>query len=81
VRAWHQETQLAQDDPPEARCALTRLCQQGLDRHEAMHAAASVLTHTVWEAANQRGAAADATDRYVQGLKDITRGSWLRERE
>jgi hypothetical protein len=46
-----------------------------------MHAAASVLTHTVWEAANQRGAAADATDRYVQGLKDITRGSWLRERE
>lgn len=36
------ETQLATGDPPSARAALERLLSGGLDRHEAVHAIASV---------------------------------------
>ncbi len=38
------ENQLAEDDPKETRLVLDALMQQGLDRHEAIHRIASVVT-------------------------------------
>jgi len=44
--AWHVavENQIAADDPPATQRALTRLIAEGLDRHQAIHAIAWVLT-------------------------------------
>jgi hypothetical protein len=41
------ENQLAQDTP-ETKAALERLCAEGLNRHEAIHAVGSVLSEAIW---------------------------------
>jgi hypothetical protein len=43
------ETQLALNDPPTAREALTRLMGEGLDRHEAIHWTCITSLNWPWE--------------------------------
>ena len=71
------ETQLAEGVPP-VRSALGRLISGGLDRHEAIHAIASVLMGQVWALANKPSAAGDPNDRYLTALDALTVESWRR---
>ena len=66
------ENQLALHDPA-AQDALTRLLREGLDRHEAMHAIASVLAQHIFTA--MHGGEAPATD-YTEALATLTAASW-----
>ncbi len=54
--AIHQvvENQLALDDPPEARRALTRLLAGGLSRHEAVHAIGLLVANAAAAAMESR---------------------------
>lgn len=66
------ENQLAADDPA-VRGALDRLLAEGLDRHEAMHAIASVLAHHIFHA--MHGGDAPAED-YTEALAKLNAASW-----
>ena len=70
------ETQLALNDPPSARDALTRLMGEGLDRHEAIHAIGSVLAEYLFEALRGPGAKDTSNDAYAQALSRLTAASW-----
>ena len=70
------ETQLALNDPPGARYALTRLMGEGLDRHEALHAIGSVLAEYLFEALRGSGAKDTSNDAYAQALLRLTAASW-----
>ena len=70
------ETQLALNDPPSAREALTRLMGEGLDRHEAIHAIASILAEYLFEALRGSGAKDTSNDAYAQALSRVTAASW-----
>lgn len=73
------ETQLAANDPPDARRTLSRLGRQGLDRHDALHATGSVLAGQMWEAQQDSAPAPDITHAYVRELKKLNAESWLSE--
>ena len=64
------ETQIASDEPLEARQTLLRLTGEGLTRHDAIHAMATVLTAFVFE---QRWDEAE----YVANLAELSRESFL----
>ena len=70
------ETQIALNDPPSARDALTRLMSEGLDRHEAIHAIGSVLTDYLFEAFRGPGAKDTSNAAYAQDLSRLTAASW-----
>jgi hypothetical protein len=66
------ENQLAADDP--AVCgALARLVREGLDRHEAMHAIASVLAKHIFHAMH---GADDTPGDYTEALGKLTAAAW-----
>jgi hypothetical protein len=67
------ECQIAEGNPEESRTTLSRLQRQGLTRHEAVHAIASVLAVRLWEAA--RGTPYDEA-AYVRALNELTPESW-----
>ena len=71
------ETQLA-EGLPHVRSALERLLGGGLDRHESIHAIASVLMGQVWELANRPSTSGDPNARYVTALDALTVESWRR---
>jgi hypothetical protein len=48
------ERQLADNNPPETAQALFRLTRGGMDRHEAIHLIASLLSELVWETLHKR---------------------------
>lgn len=70
------ENQLAMDDPPEARRAFERVREEGLDRHEAIHAVASVLAGALWEAGQEDSTIEDPNEDYVRELEGLTAESW-----
>jgi hypothetical protein len=49
------EEQLESDDPPEARAALERLQESGIERHAAVHELLRVLVLALYEMARTRG--------------------------
>ena len=57
------ETQIAADEPVEARQTLLRLTGEGLTRHDAIHAMATVLTEFVFE---QRWDEAEYVDKFAK---------------
>jgi len=70
------ETQLALNDPPSAREALTRLVGEGLDRHEAIHAIGSILAEHLFEDFRSSGAKDTSNDAYARALSRLTAASW-----
>lgn len=68
------ETQLADGNPPNAREAMARLQGEGLGRHDAIHALASVLSRHMQAVAH--GGAFDA-EGYAADLGALTRARWL----
>jgi hypothetical protein len=71
------ENQLA-EGLPEAKSALERLLGEGLDRHESIHAIASVLMAHIWNLANRPQSPGDPHAPYLAELNNLTAESWRR---
>ncbi len=62
----------------EAKRALDRLLVNGLDRHDAVHAIASVLVEHCWNLTNKPQGPGDLHAPYLAALNKLTADSWLR---
>lgn len=72
------ENQLAEAYRPAVE-ALARLMNEGLSRHDAVHAIGSVLTERIWTELQGDGTAAVPGATYEQELRTLTADGW-RER-
>lgn len=71
------ENQVALGDPPLVSATLARLMDEGLDRHDAIHAAGSVLLGIVFEATRGPDSGArDLNAQYNRELAALTAASW-----
>ncbi len=68
------ETQIADDSLP-VRKVLDRLMSEGLDRHEAIHAIARVLSSHVYDMM-QGEVAGDPNPAYFKELEELTAEKW-----
>ena len=71
------ENQLAANEPPAARRALDRLLAEGLDRHDAIHAIASVLLGEMVPSVREHRDFSQQA--YEKALEELTVKSWRRE--
>jgi hypothetical protein len=69
------ENQLA-EGLPEAKRALERLLADGLGRHDAVHAIASVLMRHLWNLTNKPQGPGDPNAPYLAALEKLTTDSW-----
>jgi Domain of unknown function (DUF1841) len=70
------ENQLAMSDQDAVRDALTRLCNEGLDRHEALHALGSVLAEHMLDLAKGTPGTSDGTAEYHAKLAALSAARW-----
>jgi len=63
-------------DPQATQVALSRLMVEGLDRHDAIHAIASVLDRDIFAALRGTAASTDPGAKYVDRLAQLTAESW-----
>lgn len=75
------ENQIAMGDAFPARAALRRLMDEGLDRHEAVHAIGSLVAHVLWEILHEQRPPQEANAEYVEKLQRLTAAEWLRSGE
>jgi NAD-dependent DNA ligase len=68
------ENQIAMGDATDARSTLDRLIQEGLDRHDAVHAIGSVLAGQIFEIMKNKKEA-DLVS-YSKELKNLTAQKW-----
>lgn len=73
------ETQIALGDEYPVKEALNRLMQEGLDRHDAIHAIGSVLIKYIWEVGKGLNTSDDFTKDYFEEVKHFTYQKWLDE--
>jgi hypothetical protein len=71
------ENQVAMGDVIPVRRTLERLQKQGLDRHDAVHAIASVLADRIFEM--ERDPKGELTEAYYAELEQLTPESWYRD--
>ncbi len=69
------ENQLAENYEPTAR-AMTRLTTEGLSRHEAVHAIASVVTEHIHDLFNAKADAESSKTVYAAAVERLTAGAW-----
>ena len=70
------ENQIAMADELPVESKLNQLMQEGLDRHEALHAIGSVLAEHVHGVLSDEAATDDPNARYVEALNQLTAQSW-----
>jgi hypothetical protein len=70
------ENQVAMGDELTVKATLERLMREGLDRHDAVHAIATVLTDWIWAAENGQAPKGDPNAYYRQKLKELTAEKW-----
>jgi hypothetical protein len=61
---------------PAVKEALSRLMAEGLDRHEALHAIASVLATHLFHQMKGQSKPVDPNDPYFKDLSSLTARSW-----
>lgn len=71
------ENQAALGDEMPVAAKLLSLQKEGLDRHDAIHAVASVLANYLFDAANDNSASNDVNADYEEGVRQLTKQSWL----
>jgi hypothetical protein len=71
------ESQVAVGDEIPVRRTLERLQDEGLDRHEALHAVGCVLAQHMYDLATDPPAG-DLNERYFAELEKLTAQAWLR---
>jgi len=72
------ENQVALGEETLVRSTLERLQNEGLDRHEAVHAIGSALAEYVFDAAKGSAAGGDPSERYYAELARLTAEGWSR---
>jgi hypothetical protein len=70
------ENQLAEGIPV-VQEALSRLMADGLDRHDAIHAIASVLSEHIWRLLRNEPVGSDPNEPYFQAVRALTAKQWL----
>lgn len=81
------ENQVALGDETPVADALDRLVEEGLNRHEAIHAIGGVLMEHLWKRhkAHQEGRATHGEstwiDEYFEDVKTLTAQEWLDQAE
>lgn len=73
------ENQVALGDAFPAKAVLFRLMNEGLDRHEAIHAIASVLSETLFVVMSKKDAEGDPNANYMDKLKFLSAESWRKQ--
>lgn len=72
------ENQVALGEETPVRHKVHQLMAQGLDRHQAIHAIASVLINHMHELVQDHASADDPNPRYYAALKRLNARKWLR---
>ena len=72
------ENQVLMNDETPIAAALGRLINEGLDRHDAIHAIASVLSKTMFDAMNSKSDD-DISARYFREVAELTAAKWRAE--
>jgi hypothetical protein len=70
------ENQVALGEATSVPEALDRLINEGLDRHDAVHAVGSVLMRIVFDAVHERDDGSDINAKYRQELATLTAANW-----
>jgi hypothetical protein len=74
------ENQIAMGDELPVKAKLKQLMGEGLDRHDAIHAVAWILSRQMSRAL-QHGKGSDWSKSYFAALEDLTAANWLRSGE
>jgi len=70
------ENQIALGDPLAVSSTLARLMDEGLDRHDAVHAVGSIIMGVMFDTLRKPGAKDDLNARYIRELATLTAASW-----
>jgi hypothetical protein len=70
------ENQVALGEATPVPATLNRLMQEGLDRHEAIHAIGSILMSIVFDVSQEPAVGGDINARYSRELTTLTAASW-----
>lgn len=70
------ENQIALGNEIPVEATAQRLMAEGLDRHEAIHAIASILAEFMHDLVNNPGSGTESNQAYFAGLKRLTAGDW-----
>jgi hypothetical protein len=70
------ENQIALGEPPLASATLARLMDEGLGRHDAVHAIASIVLGLMFDALREPGGRLDFNAQYHRELATLTAASW-----
>jgi hypothetical protein len=73
------ENQVALGDSFPAKAVLIRLMNEGLDRHEAIHAIGSVLSEKLFAVMSGEDVKGNINADYVEQLKSLSAESWRRQ--
>ena len=74
------ENQVALGDQTPVAATLDRLMNEGLDRHDAIHAIGSVLAGRIWEIARSDSEPqSDPNEPYFNELTELTAQGWIEE--
>lgn len=73
------ENQVAHGDEYVAESVLLRLIGEGLSRHQAIHAIATVLAEQMFRAVHSQNAAKDLGSEYTARLTRLTAESWKKQ--
>jgi hypothetical protein len=72
------ETQAALGGATPVAEAIQRLMQEGLNRHEAVHAVGSILAEHLWDASRaETDPPADLEAAYFQAVRELTTQQWI----
>jgi hypothetical protein len=69
------ETQLAMEIVPVVD-AMSRLRGEGLDRHDALHAIAAMLSEHMFKVMKAGGSEGDPNEAYHESLRNLTARTW-----
>jgi hypothetical protein len=72
------ENQIALGDQTPVQRTAQRLVAEGLDRHQSVHAIASVLSEHIYDLTNKPGLRTDPNQSYFAALEHLTAKGWLR---
>jgi hypothetical protein len=70
------ENQVALGEATSVPATLDRLMDEGLDRHEAIHAIGSILMSMVYDVAHEADDDGDINEKYSRELAKLTAAGW-----
>ncbi len=73
------ENQVALGDEIPVQANLERLMREGLDRHDAIHAVATVLAEHMYDVARGGDTGPNPNETYYEKLKQLTAARWLED--